>query len=122
MFESCLQTPADAEPSNHRYDLFAIASPGLERGCLASCNPSRDDAFGDVAARQVKVSKARAKLAGRVQAANGVAAGIDDLLPGIVDRPALRIGDCRPDLAEDERRLVDAGHCTRRPAEIRVVA
>src|SRR5262249_51356838 len=61
------------------------------------------------------------ELAGRVQAANGIAAGIDDLLPGIMHRPALRVRDRGPDLTEDERRL-EADHRAWWASEVGIAA
>src|SRR5262245_41381611 len=67
------------------------------------------------------MSETRAELACSVQPANGISAGIDDLLPGIMHRPSLRIGDRGPDLTEDERRL-EAHHCAGWTSEVRIVA
>src|SRR4051812_28538064 len=106
---------ASAEIASNR---LCMPSPGLDRCRLASGDPSGHDAFCDVATRQIKVPKAGAEFTSRVQAPNRVAAGISDLLQSIVDRAALRVGHRRPNLTENERRLVNAHHATRRTSEV----
>src|SRR5579862_2375861 len=86
------------------------STPRLERRHLVARDPAGDEAFSDVPSGKIKVTETAAELASCIETRDRPARRVDDLLFRIMDRPALRVGNRRPDLTENVRRTVDAHH------------
>src|SRR5689334_3090364 len=88
------------------------------RGCLASGDPPADEAFREIATGHIEMPEDAAELAGRVEPWDRRAEGVDDALPLVVARAALRVGDDGPELSGVEGRLGDRHHAAGRAAEL----
>src|SRR6516162_10297877 len=82
----------------------SISAPRIECCTLPPRDAAGHQAFGDIAAGEIKVPEAAAELTGRIEARDRRAARSEDLLLRVVNRAALRVGDRRPDFADNEGR------------------
>src|SRR5215469_1691422 len=80
-----------------RLSSTSISAPRIECCTLPPRDAAGHQAFGDIAAGEIKVPEAAAELTGRIEARDRRAARSEDLLLRVVNRAALRVGDRRPD-------------------------
>src|ERR1700731_4911729 len=71
--------------------LLNFRAPRSQRGSFAAGDPAGDKAFGDVAARKVKVTEAASQLACCIEPSDWCPRRVDDLLLWIMNRSALSI-------------------------------